>query len=107
MGGADVKPILHLFKSQVFQIAEYLEVPEDIRKRIPTTDTYSAEQTQEEFFFRVPFEILDRVWFGLDRVFPKQIADVIELTEESVDSIIHDTQRKIRTTKYLRMAPLY
>jgi len=53
-----------LFKSQVFLLAEYLEVPEDIRKRIPTTDTYSAEQTQEEFFFRVPFEILDSVWFG-------------------------------------------
>ena len=70
-GGADEKPIVHLFKSQVFLLAEYLEVPEDIRKRIPTTDTYSAEQTQEEFFFMVPFEILDRVWSGWDRVFPK------------------------------------
>ena len=63
-GGADVKPIAHLFKSQIFQLAVYLEVPKDICKRISTTDTYSAEQTQEEFFFRVPFEILDRVWFG-------------------------------------------
>jgi len=106
-GGADVKPIAHLFKSQVFQLAEYLEVPEDIRKRIPTTDTYSAEQTQEEFFFRVPFDILDRVWFGWEQGIPsKQIADALELTEENVDSIIHDTQRKIRTTEYLRMEPL-
>jgi NAD+ synthase len=70
-GGADVKPIVHLFKSQVFQLAEYLEVPEDIRKRIPTTDTYSAEQTQEEFFFRVPFEIFDRVWFGGEQRVPQ------------------------------------
>jgi len=106
-GGADVKPIAHLFKSQVFQLAEYLEVPEDIRKRIPTTDTYSAEQTQEEFFFRVPFDILDRVWFGWEQGVPsKQIAEALELTEENVESIIHDTQRKIRTTEYLRMEPL-
>ena len=106
-GGADVKPIAHLFKSQVFQLAEYLEVPEDIRKRIPTTDTYSAEQTQEEFFFRVPFDILDRVWFGWEQGVPsKQIAEALELTEENVDSIIHDTQRKIRTTEYLRMEPI-
>ena len=70
-GGADVKPIVHLFKSQVFQLAEYLEVPEDIRKRIPATDTYSAEQTQAEFFFRVPFEILDRVWFGWEQGVPQ------------------------------------
>lgn len=106
-GGADVKPIAHLFKTQVFQLAEYLEVPEEIRKRTPTTDTYSAEQTQEEFFYRVPFNILDRVWFGWEKgIPPKTIAEALELTEENVESIIHDTQRKIRTTEYLRMKPL-
>jgi NAD+ synthase len=106
-GGADVKPIAHLFKTQVFQLAEYLEVPEEICKRTPTTDTYSAEQTQEEFFFRVPFDILDRVWIGWEQgVSSKQIAEALELTEENVESIIHDTQRKIRTTEYLRMEPL-
>lgn len=106
-GGADIKPIAHLFKTQVFQLAEYLEVPEEIRKRTPTTDTYSAEQTQEEFFYRVPFDILDRVWFGWEKGVPsKTIAKALELTEENVKSIIHDTQRKIRTTEYLRMAPL-
>ena len=106
-GGADIKPIAHLFKTQVFQLAEYLEVPEEIRKRTPTTDTYSAEQTQEEFFYRVPFDILDRVWFGWEQGVPsKKIADALELTEENVDAIIHDTQRKIRTTEYLRMEPL-
>ena len=106
-GGADIKPIAHLFKTQVFQLADYLEVPEEIRKRTPTTDTYSAEQTQEEFFFRVPFDILDRVWFGWEKGVPsKQIAEALELTEENVESIMHDTQRKIRTTEYLRMEPL-
>ena len=106
-GGADIKPIAHLFKTQVFQLADYLEVPEEIHKRTPTTDTYSAEQTQEEFFFRVPFDILDRVWFGWEKGVPsKQIAEALELTEENVESIIHDTQRKIRTTEYLRMEPL-
>ncbi len=51
--------------------------------------------------------IFDRVWFGWEQGIPsKQIADALELTEKSVDSIIHDTQRKIRTTEYLRMEPL-
>lgn len=106
-GGADIKPIAHLFKTQVFQLADYLKVPEEIRQRTPTTDTYSAEQTQEEFFYRVPFDILDRVWYGWEQGVPsKQIAEALELTEENVESIIHDTQRKIRTTEYLRMEPL-
>lgn len=106
-GGADVKPIAHLFKTQVFQLADYLEVPEEIRRRIPTTDTYSAEQTQEEFFYRVPFDILDRVWFGWEQgISSKKIADALEINEENVESIIHDIQRKIRSTEYLRMEPL-
>lgn len=106
-GGADIKPIAHLFKTQVFQLADYLGVPEEIRQRTPTTDTYSAEQTQEEFFYRVPFDILDRVWFGWEQGIPsKNIAEALELTEENVESIVNDTQRKIRTTEYLRMEPI-
>lgn len=106
-GGADIKPIAHLFKTQVFQLAEYLEVPEEIRRRTPTTDTYSAEQTQEEFFYRVPFDILDRVWYGWEKGVPAEdIARALGLSKENVESIIHDTQRKIKTTEYLRMEPL-
>lgn len=106
-GGADIKPITHLFKTQVFQLAEYLEVPDEIRKRTPTTDTYSAEQTQEEFFYRVPFAILDTVWFGWENNVPaERIAEALQLTENNVESIINDIQRKIRTTEYLRMEPL-
>ena len=106
-GGADIKPITHLFKTQVFQLAEYLEVPDEIRKRTPTTDTYSAEQTQEEFFYRVPFAILDTVWFGWENNVPvEKIAEALQLTKSNVEAIINDIQRKIRTTEYLRMEPL-
>ncbi len=106
-GGADVKPIAHLFKTQVFQLAKYLEVPGEIQKRIPTTDTYSAEQTQEEFFFRLPFEILDTIWYGWEnQVSSNQIAASLNLKPEQVDNVIHDIQRKISTTEYLRMEPL-
>ena len=106
-GGADVKPIAHLFKTQVFQLAKYLDVPEEIQKRTPTTDTYSAEQTQEEFFFRLPFEILDTIWYGWEnKVSSDQIAASLNLKPEQVDNVIHDIQRKISTTEYLRTEPL-
>jgi NAD+ synthase len=42
-GLADVKPIAHLYKSQVYQLAESLGVPEAIRTRTPTTDTYPPD----------------------------------------------------------------
>ena len=107
-GGADLKPIAHLFKTQVYQLAEYLEIPEEIRLRPPTTDTYSAECTQEEFFFRVPFEIGDLVWLGMERnVPPAEIAQAAGISEEQVHHIMKDIQQKIRATEYLRAEPFH
>lgn len=45
-GGVDIQPIAHLYKTQVYQLARYLEVPKEIQERTPTTDTYSATSTQ-------------------------------------------------------------
>jgi NAD+ synthase len=106
-GGADVKPIAHLFKTQVFQLGEHLGMPDEIQNRVPTTDTYSAEQTQEEFFFRLPFDILDTIWFGWEKgVASAEIASTLELKPEQVDNVINDIKRKIAATEYLRMNPL-
>lgn len=105
-GGADVKPIAHLFKTQVFQLAEFLNVPEDIRKRTPTTDTYSAEQTQEEFFYKMPFEVMDRIWDGWEKgVSSDVIAKVLGIPKAKVDAEINDIRQKIQTTEYLRQEP--
>jgi NAD+ synthase len=105
-GGADIKPIAHLFKTQVFQLAAYLDVPKEIQERIPTTDTYSAECTQEEFFFRVPFEIGDVIWYAMEKDVPvKEVAEELGLSEEQVTNIQNDIRRKIRATEYLRTEP--
>lgn len=105
-GGADVKPIAHLFKTQVYQLAEFLGVPEDIRKRTPTTDTYSAEQTQEEFFYKMPFEVMDRIWDGWEKgVSSDVIAKVLNILQAQVDVVINDVRQKIQTTEYLRQEP--
>ena len=102
-GGVDLQPMIHLFKSQVYQLAEYLEIPEDIRSRPPTTDTYSAGSTQEEFFFRLPFEILDTIWCGMERgEQPEVIAHALGLTSAQVERVCEDILRKQRTTAYLR-----
>src|SRR5689334_15884731 len=63
-GAADVKPIAHLYKSQVYQLAEHLGVPERVRERPPTTDTYSLAQTQEEFYFSLPYAAMDLCLYG-------------------------------------------
>ena len=107
-GGADVMPIGNLYKSQVYQFAKHLGVPQEIIDRIPTTDTYSAEQTQEEFFFQLPYKTMDLISYGIENKYSiKEIADAVEKSEKEVNSILTNLERKRNTTEYLRMRPIF
>ncbi len=106
-GGVDIQPIMHLFKSQVYQLATDLSIPETIYTRTPTSDTYSAGSSQEEFFFRLPFSILDTIWYGYEQdISPDQIAQVLDLSADQVERVITDIIRKKQNTEYLRMQTL-
>ena len=106
-GGADLKPIAHLFKTQVFQLAEAAGVPEEILGRTPTTDTYSAEQTQEEFFFGLDFYRMDMLWYAMENdIPPAEAAKVLNITPEQAERGYANIKRKIVATEYLRLHPL-
>ena len=106
-GGVDIKPITHLFKTQIYQLARYLDVPGEIQRRPPTTDTYSAHSTQQEFFFRLPFETMDLLWFAQEHDVPiQEVSKVMGLNEQQVQRAFMDFKRKSRTTEYLRSLPL-
>lgn len=106
-GGADIMPIGGLYKTQVYQLAKYLGVPQEIIDRTPTTDTYSAEQTQEEFFYQLPFEQMDLLWYAYENGYdPAEVASVMGKTEADVRGIFVNFERKGKTTEYLRMAPI-
>ena len=106
-GGADLKPIAHLFKIQVYQLAEVLGVPDEIMGRTPTTDTYSADVTQEEFFFGLDFYKMDMLWYAMENnIAAEKAAEVLGLTVEQVQNAYANIARKIKATEYLRMPPL-
>jgi NAD+ synthase len=106
-GGIDVKPIAHLYKTQVYQLAEFFGIPELIRQRVPTTDTYNAGSTQEEFFFRLPFETMDLLWHGMESHAPlSEVAEVMNLSEPQVVRAYNDLVRKRRTSEYLKLPPI-
>ncbi len=106
-GAADVKPIAHLYKSQVYQLAEHLGVPEAIRARPPTTDTYSLEQTQEEFYFGIPLAKLDLCLHALDHgLAPEAVASEVGLEPSQVSAVFRDIASKRRSARYLHAAPL-
>src|SRR5258708_22793259 len=106
-GLADAKPMAHRYKAQVYQLAEELGVPASVRTRVPTTDTYSLPQTQEEFFFSLPLAELDLVLQAKnDGRDAGDVAAELGLRPEQVERAYHDIARKISTTRYLHQMPL-
>jgi NAD+ synthase len=101
-GLADVKPIAHLYKSQVYQVADYLGVLPDIRNRPPTTDTYSLPQSQEEFFFTLPLQALDGVLHARNEgMTSAEAAAALGLGEDRVRHAYQVIENKRRASEYL------
>ena len=106
-GAADFKPIAHLYKTQVYQLAEYLGVPEQIRQRPPSTDTFSMPQTQEEFYFALPYQKMDLCLYAFNAQLPaEEVASVVGLSSDQVERVYKDIVAKRRTTQYLHLRPL-
>ncbi len=106
-GASDFKPIAHLYKTQVYQLAEYLGVPAEIRGRPPTTDTFSLAQTQEEFYFALPYDRMDLCLYAFNHQVPaSEAARVVGLGTEQVERVYKDIESKRRATRYQHARPL-
>lgn len=106
-GSADIKPIAHLYKSQVYALANALGIPEEICNRPPTSDTFSMAQTQEEFYFALPYDKMDLCLYGHNNnVPPADLAAAVGINSEQVERVYKDIESKRRSTRYLHLPPL-
>jgi NAD+ synthase len=106
-GAADLKPIAHLYKSQVYQLAVRLGIPEEVLQRPPSTDTYSLAQSQEEFYFSLPYDRMDLCLYGLNHgVAAADVAKAADLSVEAVQRVYADIASKRQATRYQQLAPL-
>jgi NAD+ synthase len=106
-GSGDLKPIAHLYKTQVYSLAEYLDVPAAIRARPSTTDTYSMPQSQAEFYFSLPYPLMDLCLFARNHAIPApEVAAATGMSEEQVLRVFRDIEQKRRSTEYLHLPPI-
>lgn len=105
-GGVDIEPIAHLYKTQVYQLSEYTGVIEEIIQRTPSPDTYSFEVSDEEFFFRIPYDKLDLLLYSWEKKVPiAEVCEVMNLTEDQVKRAFRDFSAKSNATRHLRILP--
>lgn len=106
-GSADVKPIAHLFKSQVYALAKHLGLPDDICSAVPTTDTYSLQQGQDEFYFALPYDLMDIALWARNNGRPAvELAEYLGYTEEQAQWIYDDIEAKRKATYYMHAGPV-
>jgi NAD+ synthase len=106
-GAADLKPIAHLYKSQVYQLGSYLGLPEEIMRQVPTTHTYSLPQSQEEFYFSLPYDKMDLcLWARNHGVSAEQVASVLGYAPEQIERVYRDIDQKRRATTYQHLSPV-
>lgn len=105
-GGTDLEPLSHLYKDQIYQLAAYLGVTKEIIDRTPSPDTFSLPVSDQEFFFRIPFDKLDLLLFAWEHeVPPAEAGAAIDLSEEAVNRAYADFTGKHRATQHLREPP--
>jgi len=106
-GAADIKPIAHLYKTQVYALARHFGVPEEICKAAPTTDTYSLDQGQDEFYFSLPYDKMDMaLWAYNNSISGHELAQYFGISDERAAQIYQDIEMKRKTTRYQHLQPL-
>ena len=101
-GSADVKPIAHLYKTQVYALARYLGLPDAVCTAKPTTDTYSLPQGQDEFYFALPYQQMDLALWAHNHHLPAgELAAALGVSPEQAKFIYNDIEKKRSTTRYL------
>ena len=105
-GSADMKPIAHLYKTQVYALANYLGLPDEICNAVPTTDTYSMPQGQDEFYFALPYKEMDKaLWAYNSGASKEDLAEMLGISIEKAGYVFGDLEAKRKTTQYLHLAP--
>jgi len=96
----DLNPIGDLYKTQVWELAKFLNIPEEIINKPPSADLWVGQTDEQEI--GISYEILDKILFGyVDLRMKKE--DLYKYFEKIlVDKVIS----KVQLSQYKRLLPI-
>ncbi|MEW5760546.1 MAG: NAD(+) synthase, partial [Candidatus Thermoplasmatota archaeon] len=100
-GGADILPIGDLYKTQVREMARFLEIPEKIINKVPSAGLWKGQTDEDEL--GIKYEKLDKILYGIELGLDKnEISNKVELPIKEVERIMN----MVELTKHKRKFPL-
>jgi NAD+ synthase len=105
-GGVDIEPLAHIYKTQVYQLSRHIGVTQEIIDRAPSPDTFSFQVSDEEFYFRIPYNQLDILLYAWEnKISVSEVCMKMGLNEDQVNRAFRDFSAKYNATKHLRDLP--
>ncbi len=92
-GACDIEPIGDLYKTDVYQLAKYLEIPQEIIDKPPRAGLWNNQTDEDEI--GMTYELLDKILYrNLEKdIDAKSIADELDIEVDEVNNIINRVYR--------------
>ena len=105
-GGSDIEPLVHLYKTQIYEIANFLKLPEKIINQDASPDVWSFKTSDEEFFYAVPYNIVDLILYARERNLSiNDISKFSNLSSEKIEKLIQFQNQKQSKSQTMRENP--
>ena len=105
-GGSDIEPITNLYKSQIYQLGKFLNIPKEILLKDASPDVWSFTTNDEEFFYSVPYETVDLILYARENnLTVKEIQKFSNLSEENIENLLRLQNQKQNKSQHMREIP--
>jgi NAD+ synthase len=104
--GSDLEPIVNLYKNQVRQLVEFLELPKVFLEKAPSAGLWAGQSDEEELGFS--YQLADRVLEQLID-FNKNAEEILEIfSNTSTDlSKVKKILERVKNTSYKQQVPYH
>ena len=105
-GGSDIEPLVNLYKSHVYQLGKTLDIPHNIMSKDASPDVWSFKTNDEEFFFSVPYEIVDLILYSRENnLSGKDIHKISNLPIDKIEKLKQIQNQKQIKSQHMREMP--
>ena len=105
-GGSDIEPLVNLYKSQIYQLGKFLNVPNEVISKDASPDVWSYTTNDEEFFYSVPYKIVDLILYGRENNLSiNEIQKHSKISIENIEKLLKFQDQKHIKSNHMREMP--